>query len=312
MTTPPLTQSIKSTPPMEHQRRQTPGARAKVRARRVSMVVSTVLIVLALFSTIVPIYFVVMAAFNPTGALSTGTLVPRNFSTDNFAQLFNDPNIPFFRWFWNSLKVSLAVTAITTFVVAMAGFAFSRLRFTGREALLQTILLLQVFPNILAIVAIFLLVQQLGSITPALGLNSHAALILVYIGGAIGGFVWLLKGYMDAIPRDIDESATIDGASRWTIFSKLLLPLIRPMLAVVAVLTFVVAYSEVLLIQVLVRDPQSFTLPLGLYTMSIQQFTIDWGLFAAGAVLAALPPVVLFYTLQKWLIAGLTQGAVKG
>lgn len=281
------------------------------RGRRLVLVASIVLIALALFSTLMPIYVVTTAAFSPTGTLSTSSLVPNGLSMENFRRLFADPNIPFAAWFANSLKVSLAVTAITTFVVAMAGYAFSRLRFAGREGLLQTILLLQVFPNLLAIVAIFLLVQQLGSLSPGLGLNSHASLILVYVGGALGGYVWLLKGYMDAIPRDIDESATIDGASRWVIFTRLLLPLIRPMLAVVAVLTFVGAYSEILIIQVLVRDPSSFTLPLGLYTMSISQFTIDWGLFAAGAMLAALPPVVLFYLLQRWLIAGLTQGAVK-
>jgi arabinogalactan oligomer/maltooligosaccharide transport system permease protein len=116
---------------------------------------------------------------------------------------------------------------------------------------------------------------------------------------------------MDTIPREIDESAMIDGASNWTIFSRLLLPLVRPMLVVVAVLTFVAAYGEVLLIQVLIREPTLFTLPLGLYTMSISQFTVNFGQFAAGAVIAAVPPLILFYVAQRWLIAGLTQGSVK-
>jgi arabinogalactan oligomer / maltooligosaccharide transport system permease protein len=262
-------------------------------------------------ATLIPIYFVVVAAFNPTGSLTASTALPRAFTLDNFIQLFVDPTIQFGRWFVNSMYISVTVTVIVTFVVAMSAYAFSRLRFKGRESILMTIVLLQVFPNILAIVAIFLLVNQLGTITPLLGLNSHLTLILVYVGGAIGGNVWLLKAYMDSIPKELDESATIDGASHWVIFSGILFPLVRPMLAVVAVLTFTGAYSEILIMQVLVRDSEAFTLPLGLYTMSVQQYTIDWGLFAAGAIVAALPPLVLFYVSQKWLIAGLTQGAVK-
>jgi arabinogalactan oligomer/maltooligosaccharide transport system permease protein len=292
--------------------RASPGFRTKVRNRRLLVALSTVLIVLALLSTLIPIYFIVKTSFSPTGSTATNTLIPQGFSIENYTRLFDNPTLPFGVWFLNSLKISLSVTVITTFVVMMSAYAFSRLRFRGREALLQVIVLLQVFPNLLAIVAIFLIVQQLGqNVAPALGLNSQLAIVLVYVGGAIGGNVWLLKNYMDSIPKDIDESATIDGASNWIIFSRLLFPLIRPMLAVVAVLTFVNAYGEVLIIQVLIRDPQQFTLPLGLYTMSTSQFTVDFGLFSAGAIIAALPPLILFYVLQKWLIAGLTTGSVK-
>jgi arabinogalactan oligomer/maltooligosaccharide transport system permease protein len=292
--------------------RTSPGYRQKVRTQRLLVAVCTVLIVLALLSTLIPIYFIVKTSFSPTGSTATDSLIPQGFSFGNYVRLFDNPTLPFGIWFLNSLKISLSVTVITTFVVMMSAYAFSRLRFRGREALLQVIVLLQVFPNLLAIVAIFLIVQQLGdNVLPALGLNSQVAIVLVYIGGAIGGNVWLLKNYMDSIPKDIDESATLDGASHWIIFSRLLFPLIRPMLAVVAVLTFVGAYGEVLIIQVLIRDPQQFTLPLGLYTMSTSQFTVDFGLFSAGAIIAALPPLVLFYVLQKWLIAGLTTGSVK-
>jgi arabinogalactan oligomer/maltooligosaccharide transport system permease protein len=291
--------------------RSSEASRTKRRNQRLVVALSTVLIALAVLATLIPIYFVVVAAFNPTGSLSTSSALPRGFTLDNFVQLFADPTIQFGRWFVNSMYISVTVTVVVTFVVAMSAYAFSRLRFRGRENILMTIVLLQVFPNILAIVAIFLLVNQLGTITPLLGLNSHLTLILVYVGGAIGGNVWLLKAYMDSIPKELDESATIDGASHWVIFSGILFPLVRPMLAVVAVLTFTGAYSEILIMQVLVRDSAAFTLPLGLYTMSVQQYTIDWGLFAAGAMLAALPPLVLFYISQKWLITGLTQGAVK-
>lgn len=291
--------------------RNTEAARVKRRNKRLVAALSAVLIAIAVLATLIPIYFVVVAAFNPTGSLTASTALPRAFTLDNFIQLFVDPTIQFGRWFVNSMYISVTVTVVVTFVVAMSAYAFSRLRFKGRENILMTIVLLQVFPNILAIVAIFLLVNQLGTITPLLGLNSHLTLILVYVGGAIGGNVWLLKAYMDSIPKELDESATIDGASHWVIFSGILFPLVRPMLAVVAVLTFTGAYSEILIMQVLVRDSEAFTLPLGLYTMSVQQYTIDWGLFAAGAIVAALPPLILFYVSQKWLIAGLTQGAVK-
>ncbi len=290
----------------------TAGARQRRRARQLQVLVCTVLIVLALLSTVLPLYFILMTSLSPSGSTATDRLLPTGISFEHFARLFQEPTLPFGTWFLNSVKISLTVTAVTTFVTMMSAYAFSRLRFRGRDGLLQAIVLLQVFPNLLAIVAIFLIVQQLGdTVTPALGLNSHTAIILVYVGGAIGGNVWLLKNYLDTIPRDIDESATIDGASHWVIFSRLLFPLMRPMLAVIAVLTFVGAYGEVLVIQVLVRDPQQFTLPLGLYTMSTSQFTVDFGLFAAGAVLAALPPLLLFYLLQNWLIEGLTTGSVK-
>lgn len=291
--------------------RNSDAARAKRRSHRLAVAASAVLIALALIGTLIPIYFVVVAAFNPTGQLTSSTAVPRTLSLDNFIELFTNPSFQYARWFLNSIYISITVTIAVTFVVAMSAYAFSRLRFKGRDNILMTIVLLQVFPNILAIVAIFLLVNQLGTITPLLGLNSHLTIILVYVGGAIGGNVWLLKAYMDSIPKELDESATLDGASHWVIFSGILFPLIRPMLAVVAVLTFTGAYSEILIMQVLVRDSDAFTLPVGLYTMSVQQYSIDWGLFAAGAIIAALPPLVLFYVSQKWLVAGLTQGAVK-
>ncbi|GHF05290.1 sugar ABC transporter permease [Pseudolysinimonas yzui] len=292
-------------------RRNSPAAQRRRRNDRWMRLVVVVLIALAIIATLVPIYFVVIAAVNPTGSLTTSNLLPRTFTLDNFAQLFINPNVPFGLWFLNSLKISLIVTAIVTLVVFMSAYAFSRMRFRGREGVLMTIVLLQVFPNILAMVAIFLLVSQMGSLTPALGLNSHLTIIFIYVGGALGGNIWLLKGYMDSVPREIDESATIDGASHWIIFSRLIFPLVRPMLAVVAVLTFSGAYSEILVMQVLVRDREAFTLPLGLYTMSQSEFLTDFGVFSAGAFVAALPPLILFYISQKWLISGLTQGAVK-
>jgi arabinogalactan oligomer/maltooligosaccharide transport system permease protein len=289
-----------------------PDARLARRRHRLGVLACTALLILALLSTLLPIYFIVKMAFSAFASQATDTLAFTGVSLVNFEQLFSNPTLPFVRWFINSLAISLSVTVLTTFVVAMSAYAFSRLRFRGRNSALQIIVLLQVFPNLLAVVAVFLIVQQFGvTVSPVLGLNSLFTVVLVYAGGAIGGNVWLLKNYMDTIPREIDESAMIDGASNWTIFSRLLLPLVRPMLVVVAVLTFVAAYGEVLLIQVLIREPTLFTLPLGLYTMSISQFTVNFGQFAAGAVIAAVPPLILFYVAQRWLIAGLTQGSVK-
>jgi ABC-type maltose transport system permease subunit len=176
---------------------------------------------------------------------------------------------------------------------------------------MKAIVLVQVFPNLLALIAIYLMIQQTGRILPALGLNSHLALILVYLGGVLGGNVWLMKGYMDGLPRELDESAAIDGAGQATIFWRILLPLTKPMLAVTGVLAFVASYSEILLARVLLTDNDQLTLALGLYTYARTLYATSWGAFAAGALIAAVPAVVLFYLLQNWLIKGLTAGSVK-
>lgn len=293
--------------------RPTSDERERARRRRLRKRRAILLAVLVppLLVTIFPVYFVILAALDPTSTLATPSLLPRRFSLVNFENLFSGAVVLFWQWFRNSLAVSLSVAAISVIITAMAAYSFSRFRFKGRRPLMKVIVLVQVFPNLLALVAIYLMIQELGRLVPALGLNSLIALSLVYLGGVLGGSVWLMKGYLDALPRELDESAMIDGASHVMIFWRILMPLCKPILAVVAVLSFVGTYSEVLLARVLITDSAVLTLPVGLYTSSQSLYSTSWGTFAAGSLIAALPAVVLFYFLQGWLIQGLTSGSVK-
>lgn len=283
--------------------------RSRRRARRRALLL--VILGVAMIITIFPVYWVLIAAVDPTSTLATQSLLPASISLGNARRLLSSAQIPFWHWFGNSLEISLTVAAVTVVLTAMSAYAFSRFRFRGKRMLMKTIVLIQVFPNLLALVAIYLMVQQTGRLIPSLGLNSHLALILVYLGGVLGGNVWLMKGYMDGLPRELDESASMDGAGHATIFWRILLPLTKPMLAVTGVLAFVGTYSEIVLARVLLTDNDKLTLALGLFTYARGVYANSWGAFAVGALIAAVPAVVLFYILQNWLIKGLTAGSVQ-
>jgi arabinogalactan oligomer/maltooligosaccharide transport system permease protein len=169
-----------------------------------------------------------------------------------------------------------------------------------------------VFPALLALVATFLMISQLGDVIPPLGLNTHASLILVYLGGAMGINIWLMKGYLDTVPHDIDESAMVEGASDWQIFTKLILPLLRPILIVIAIINYIGTYGEFVLARVLLKGSEQYTLMVGLQVFAGAQFEHRWGVFAAGAILGALPIMIIYLVLQDQIVGGLTQGAVKG
>jgi ABC-type maltose transport system permease subunit len=264
---------------------------------------------ISLVFVLFPIYYVIVAAFDATNSL--GSLWPTAVTTQNFHTLLNDPTFPFLTWLWNSVRVSAIVAVGSVLITAMAAYSFSRFRFKGRQPLMKSIVLVQLFPNLLALIAIYIMVQQIGRSVPALGLNSPWSLILVYLGGVLGGSVWLMKGYLDSLPRELDESAMIDGAGHVTIFLRILLPLARPMLAVIAVLSFVGTYGEVLLARVLLTDVGKLTLAVGMWSYVSGQYNERWGPFAAGALLASIPVLIFFYLLQDWLVSGLTQGSVK-
>jgi len=230
----------------------------------------------------------------------------------NIDTLLNTERKPFLRWITNSVIISGVTSVIVVLVTAFSAFAFSRFRFAGRRNLLVLILLVQVFPNLLSMVAIFLMLQQIGQHIPMLGLNTGGGLILVYVGGAMGINIWLMKGFFDSVPRDIDESAMIDGASHWQLYWRLIFPLVRPVLIVVGIMSFVGTYNEFLLARVLLRDKDSWTLMVGLWQYISDSFARDWGIFAAGAIIGALPSLFIYLLLQDQIVGGLTQGAVKG
>jgi ABC-type maltose transport system permease subunit len=260
--------------------------------------------------------WIISASLNPANSLATQSLIPPNATLDNYRTLLTDNPFtqiyPFSRWLFNSVKLSGLTTLFSISITTTAAYAFSRFRFRRRQDMLRAILLIQVFPSLLVMVAVFLLIQQIGGVIPQLGLNTHNGLVLTYLGGAMGINIWLMKGYFDSIPREIDESAMVDGATHWQIFTRLLLPLMRPIIVVVAVLSFIFTYGDFIVARVLLKTTEQYPLTVGLYIFTSGQFAQQWGVFAAGALIGALPIVIVYLLLQDQIVGGLTQGAVKG
>ena len=262
--------------------------------------------------TAFPIYVVLVTSFDPTGGISTNSLLPVKFSLDNYSLLFTDPTVPYWAWIKNSLVIATA-TAVTSVAIGAAGaFAFSRLRFKGRKTGLKALLLIQVFPSFLSLTAIYVMMEQVFLITPTFGLGSIWGLYLIYIGGSLGVNVWLLKGFLDTIPLELDESARLDGASVPQVFWLIFLPLAAPVLAVIGVLSFIGTFNEFVLASLFLQDVERRTVAVGLQQFVAGQFGETWGPFAAGSIIASVPLVILFLSMQRFIIGGLTAGATKG
>lgn len=267
---------------------------------------------LILFS-IFPIYVVVVSSFDPSGGLASSSLLPTRFSFDNYALLFsNSESIPFVTWLWNSVMVATANSVISVLVGVAAAYAFSRLRFKGKKVALQTLFLIQIFPAFLALAAIYVMMENVYKVFPAIGLGSLGGLLLIYLAGAMGTNTWLLKGFIDSIPMELDEAARIDGASPVQIFFKIFIPLSAPVLAVAALLTFIGTFNEFILASLFLQDVDSRTVAIGLQQFVGAQFGANWGPFAAGSLIASVPLVILFLSLQRYIVGGLVAGSVKG
>lgn len=277
-------------------------------SKTIRFVIALIMIVFSLF----PVLWTISASFDPVGSLATQQVIPDNATLDNYRFLLTNDSFPFPLWLWNSLRVSIVVTLFSVLITTMTAYAFSRFRFYGRNNMLKTILLIQVFPAMLAMVALFALIQQVGTYVPGFGLDTLTALGFIYLGGAMGINIWLMKGFFDTVPIEIDESAMVDGASHWQIFWRLLFPLVRPVIVVVGLLTFIGVYSDFLLARILLKSTDNFTVMLGLYIFQANQFSQRWGEFTAGALMAAVPIVIIYLLAQDYIVGGLTQGAVKG
>ena len=265
---------------------------------------------LAVAFALFPVVWVVSASVNPTSTLSGQQLVPDNPTLDNFRRLFETG---FWTWFRNSMLVAGVGAFGTVLLAALAAYAFSRLRFTGRRAGLLSLVLVQMFPQLLAFVAIYLMMIRIGDVAPSIGTGTISGLILVYLGGAMGVNTWLIKGFFDTIPHDLDESARVDGATHWQIYSRIIMPLAAPILAVVGLLAFVTILNDFVIANaVLSNNEDSWTLSIGLFRFVADRYGARWGPFAAGAVIGSVPTVLLFLYLQKYIVSGLTQGSVKG
>jgi arabinogalactan oligomer/maltooligosaccharide transport system permease protein len=269
--------------------------------------------------TVYPILWVLTLAFSGQQSLALANLPahphfadrlravlpwPAHLSGSNFVSLFSDQ--PFLRWLGNSALVALATTVLGVFLASTSAYAFSRFRFPGRRAGLMSFLVSQMFPGTLMMIPLYIIiVQWLG-----LG-SSFTGLVLVYTTTAIPFCVWMMKGYFDTIPKELEESALIDGASQATIFFRIVLPLAKPAVAVTALFSFMTAWNEFIQAATFMNQEAKYTAPVGL-RFFVGGFSQQWGYFAAGSIVAAIPVVLLFLFLQKFLVSGLTAGAVKG
>jgi ABC-type maltose transport system permease subunit len=354
--------------------------------------------VFAIAFALYPFIWILMSSINTVDTLTTVKLIPDETTFRNFTSLFEgckwdlgvppftcepvplsiDPNrtsLPFATWLWNSVKIALIASSLQLVLSTLAAYGFARLRWRGRRTGLITILLIQMFPQFLAFVALFLLLDtleetfgeavQVGlsvivaplvvialvllylarrsdwsarvkrntyyfagvvgllglaaiwapgygvTLFPKIGLGTHTGLILVYLSGAIGVNTWLIKGFMDSIPTSLDEAAKVDGATEWDVFSKIVLPLSRPILIVIFIITFVALYNEYILASVLIRDLDQFTYATGLALFVESEYAAKWGQLSAAAVIGTVPILILFWALQDRIVSGL-QGAVKG
>jgi arabinogalactan oligomer/maltooligosaccharide transport system permease protein len=260
-----------------------------------------------------PVVWMISASINPIDTLSGSQLIPEGATLDNYKAIFENPvESPFMTWLWNSYYIAFIVATVSLGLTAMAAYAFSRFRFRGRRLGLLSLLAVQIFPQFLAFVAIFLILDQLGLVFPAIGLDTHPGLMLVYLGGAIGINTFLIKGFMDSVPVSLDESARVDGASPWTIFWRIVLPLTRPALVVIFIITFVYVFNEFILARTLLTSVEQQTYIVGLQTYSTADYASKWGQLAAGAMIGSVPIVLTFLIFQRGIVSGLTQGAVKG
>ncbi|ACI19693.1 sugar ABC transporter permease [Dictyoglomus thermophilum] len=217
----------------------------------------------------------------------------------------------FLKWVRNSILVSGIAAIITTLICSLAAYPFSRMRFWGRRYGILTLLLIQMFPSAVYMIAIYTLLNILGRFIPFLGLDTLSGLTFVYLGN-IAYNMYLIKGYYDTIPDSLEESAMIDGATRFQTFYKIVLPLARPILTVVVILTFMNIFNEFIFARIILQDAQKYTYAIGLWTFSSGPYQTEWGLFTAAALLGMLPMTILFLSLQRYIVSGLTKGAVKG
>ena len=270
--------------------------------------------------TLLPLLTILSISLRP-GNFAGGSLIPKALTLDHWKLAlgipvlgpdgkWEAPPFPVLQWIANSMKVALVSAAVALLLSVTSAYAFARMRFRGKRLTLDALLLLQMVPSVLALVAIYAIFDRIGEWAPWLGLNSHWSLVLAYSGG-IAQHVWLIKGYFESLPVELEEAAAVDGATPLVAFVRVLLPLAGPILAVVFVLAFLGAMIEYPIASVLLHEESQLTLAVGSRLFLFNQRYL-WGDFAATAILAGLPLTLLFLFTQRWLVSGLSAGAVKG
>ncbi len=275
-------------------------------ARKLSGLVGTYAVLLLFaFLSIYPISYIFTISLRPGDQLLSTSLqlIPDGATLDNFRVLLGET--PFLRWMLNSIIVSLVVTVTGVALASTAGYAISRYRFAGRNSMLKGLLVTQMFPATMLLLPLYVVLINLQL------LNSYLGIIIIYAATALPFCVWQMKGYYDTIPAALEEAARIDGCTPWQAFRLVILPLAAPALVITALFSFMSAWNEYVVANVVLQDPAMFTLPLGLKLFQ-GSLTTQWGLYAAGSLLVSIPVVALFLILSRYLISGLTLGSVKG
>ncbi len=281
-------------------------------AGKFMLLINYALLIAWAFIIIWPLTQMVISAFNGNqgrylilNKITDGTY---KFSIKHFQFLFEETL--YLTWVKNTLIIAIATAAITILIVSFTGYAYSRFRFKGRKASLMAIMLIQTIPAFAGITAYYTLHSIISSVAPMF--SRQMMLILIYAGGGIAANTFILKGYMDSISTELDDAAKIDGCSNMKVYRLIIMPIVRPMLSIIALWSFIGPFMDYLLPRVLLTNPTQYTLAQGLYTLMNNRETLNQPAFAAGGLLTAVPIVILFSALQKQLISGLAQGSVKG
>ena len=280
------------------------------RPSMLKMIATYAALILLVAIVLYPVLLVCKKAFEPGRQFAlSASPIPSEVTAEHFHKLFTargaHGELLFLRHAANSIIVALATTVVGVILSCTAAYALSRFKFPGRKTGLTMFLVVQMFPATLLLLPLYVILNKLGL------LNSLVGLVLVYSTTAIPFCVWTLKGYFDSLPRELEEAARIDGASPWMIFRKIMLPLAKPGIAVTALFSFMTAWNEFIMASTFMTNQTRYTLPV-LIQSSVTEFSADWGLFAAGAVVTSIPVMIAFYVLQRALVGGLTAGAVKG
>ncbi len=270
--------------------------------------------------TVFPLVAIVSISLRP-GNFAAGSLIPETISFEHWKLALGipyqgpdgnlvEPPFPVLRWLWNSIKIAAISSALIVAISTTAAYAFARLRFRFKSQILTSMMLLQMFPAVLALVALFAIFDALGNYVPWLGVETHAGVILAYLSG-VAMHIWTIRGYYDTIPVEIEECAKVDGATLFQAFRYVLLPMAVPILMVVFVIAFIGGVNEYPIASILLRQEANLTLAVGSKYFLYEQKYL-WGDFAAAAVLSGLPITVVFLMAQRWIVSGLTAGGVKG
>jgi maltose/maltodextrin transport system permease protein len=290
------------------------------KSHRWRVVLAHILIIAFICLIMFPFLMIFSISIRP-GNFATGSLIPQTISWEHWKLAFGisyqgadgvlvEPQFPVLLWLWNSVKVALLSAFIGVVLSTTSAYAFARMQFAFKKSMMNGLLLIQMFPTVLALVAIYTIFDRIGGYIPWLGIESHGGLILAYTGG-IAVYIWTIKGYFETIPVEIEEAAKVDGATAFQSFRYVILPMIVPILMVVFLLAFITGINEYPVASIMLKSTDHLTLAVGVKNFLYPQKYM-WGDFAAAAILSGVPITVVFLLAQKWMISGLTAGGVKG